>query len=49
MTTRHFLTLLDLSPEELKRLIARATELKAIRNRGEIYEPLKKQGYVDDL
>jgi len=43
MTTRHFLTLLDLSPEELKRLIARATELKAIRNRGEIYEPLKNK------
>ncbi|MCR8924151.1 ornithine carbamoyltransferase [Dasania sp. GY-MA-18] len=29
MTTRHFLTLLDLSPSELNALIARATEMKA--------------------
>ena len=29
MSTRHFLTLLDLSPEELNALIARAIELKA--------------------
>ncbi len=38
---RHFLSLLDLSPEELRRLIRRATELKAMRRAGEIYEPLK--------
>lgn len=43
MTTRHFLTLLDLSPAELKQLIQRAVELKQIRNNGEIYEPLKNQ------
>ncbi|MCV6612137.1 MAG: ornithine carbamoyltransferase [Amphritea sp.] len=43
MTTRHFLTLLDLSPEELNTLIHRAVELKQIRNNGDIYEPLKNQ------
>lgn len=43
MTTRHFLTLLDLTPEELNKLIRRATELKQIRNNGEIYEPLSNQ------
>ena len=39
--TRHFLTLMDFSPSELKALIQRAIELKAIRNKGEIHEPLK--------
>ncbi len=43
MTTRHFLTLLDLTPEELNGLIIRATELKQMRNNGEIYEPLKNK------
>jgi len=43
MSTRHFLTLLDLTPEELRNLVKRATELKAIRNRGEVYEPLKNK------
>lgn len=43
MSTRHFLTLLDLTPEELRTLVKRATELKAIRNRGEVYEPLKNK------
>ncbi|BBB27216.1 ornithine carbamoyltransferase [Amphritea japonica] len=43
MTTRHFLTLLDLTPDELNKLIHRAVELKQIRNSGEIYEPLKNQ------
>lgn len=43
MTTRHFLTLLDLTPEELHRLIRRAIELKQIRNNGEVYEPLSNQ------
>ena len=33
--TRHFLTLLDLSPEELKALIARASELKEARRQGQ--------------
>ncbi len=43
MTVRHFLTLLDLSPDELRALIARATELKAMQRRGDIYEPLKNR------
>jgi ornithine carbamoyltransferase len=41
MTTRHFLTLLDFSPEELRGLIARAAELKAIHRAGMLHEPLK--------
>jgi ornithine carbamoyltransferase len=40
---RHFLSLLDFSPEELQRLIARAIELKGMRQRGEIHEPLKNR------
>ncbi|MAS24121.1 MULTISPECIES: ornithine carbamoyltransferase [unclassified Thalassolituus] len=40
---RHFLTLLDLSPEELNWLIQRAIELKQIQKRGEVYEPLKNR------
>ena len=40
---RHFLTLLDLSPEELNWLIQRAIELKQLHKRGEIYEPLKNR------
>ena len=43
MSTRHFLTLRDLSSDELRTLVKRASELKAIRNRGEVYEPLKNQ------
>ncbi|MFZ5755418.1 MAG: ornithine carbamoyltransferase [Pseudomonadota bacterium] len=43
MGLRHFLTLLDLSPEELRVLIARAIELKGMQRRGEIYEPLKNR------
>ncbi|MCW8957249.1 MAG: ornithine carbamoyltransferase, partial [Gammaproteobacteria bacterium] len=43
MATRHFLTLLDLSADELKKLIQRAIELKAIHRAGEIYEPLKNK------
>ncbi len=39
--TRHFLTLLDFSPEELSRLINRAIELKQMRRVGTIYEPLR--------
>ena len=40
---RHFLTLKDLSPEELTGLIARAIQLKEIRNECIIYEPFKNQ------
>ena len=43
MSTRHFLTLLDLTPAELDQLIDRAIELKRIRNNGEIYEPFKNR------
>jgi len=41
--TRHFLTLLDLSAEELRDLIDRAIELKAMLRTGETYEPLKNR------
>ncbi|EIJ41687.1 ornithine carbamoyltransferase [Beggiatoa alba B18LD] len=43
MPVRHFLTLLDLSKDELNRLIARAIELKAMQQAGTIYEPLKNR------
>ena len=43
MTTRHFLTLLDLSTGELEQLIQRASELKKMQHAGEIFEPLKNQ------
>jgi ornithine carbamoyltransferase len=39
--TRHFLSLLDLSSEELHALIRRATELKRMQHRGDIHTPLK--------
>ena len=42
-TTRHFLTLNDLERDELRALIARAVELKAMQHRGERYEPLKNR------
>jgi ornithine carbamoyltransferase len=41
MTTRHFLTLLDLTPAELQRLIQRAIELKAMQKNGESYTPMR--------
>jgi len=41
--TRHFLTLLDLTSEELRCLVKRANELKDMQHRGEIYEPLKNR------
>lgn len=43
MTVRHFLTLTDLSRDELKALLQRATELKSMHRKGEIYEPLKNK------
>ena len=43
MTTRHFLTLLDFSPKELKQLITRASELRTMQNNGVIYEPFKSK------
>jgi ornithine carbamoyltransferase len=41
MSVRHFLTLLDLSPEELRELVTRAGELKQWQHEGRIFEPLK--------
>ncbi len=38
---KHFLTLKDLTPAELKLLIQRAVELKKLHQHGEIYQPLK--------
>lgn len=43
MSTRHFLTLTDLSTHELRQLIQRALELKAMHRRREVYEPLKNR------
>ncbi|MEH6625887.1 MAG: ornithine carbamoyltransferase [Motiliproteus sp.] len=43
MSTKHFLTLRDLSGDEIQQIINRAIELKAMRNRGEIYEPMKNK------
>ena len=40
---RHFLTLLDLSREELYWITRRAIELKAMQRRGEIHEPMKNR------
>jgi ornithine carbamoyltransferase len=39
--TRHFLTLLDISPEEFRDIIRRACELKRMQHRGDIVESLK--------
>ncbi len=39
--TRHFLTLLDFSPEELSRLIERGIEYKRMHEAGTIYQPLR--------
>lgn len=43
MAVRHFLTLNDLSRDELRALIQRAIELKQMQHRGEIYQPLKNK------
>ena len=40
---RHFLTLLDLTPNELDWVIQRAIELKQIRNSKTLYEPFRNQ------
>ncbi|MBI5041010.1 MAG: ornithine carbamoyltransferase, partial [Gammaproteobacteria bacterium] len=41
MPVRHFLTLLDLSPDELQGLTRRSIELKAKQRAGELYQPLR--------
>jgi len=43
VAVRHFLTLDDLSRDELRTLIVRAGELKAMQHAGTIYEPLKNR------
>lgn len=43
MNPGHFLTLLDLSAEELGKLIQRSIELKKWHRQGRIYEPLKNK------
>ncbi len=41
MKPKHFLTLLDLPAAELRRLVSRAIELKALNSAGTIHEPFK--------
>jgi ornithine carbamoyltransferase len=43
MTTRHFLSLLDLSPIELENLIERAIELKTMLADGRHHEPMRNR------
>jgi len=43
VAVRHFLTLNDLSRDELRALIQRAIELKRMQHNGEIYQPLKNK------
>jgi ornithine carbamoyltransferase len=43
MSARHFLSLMDCTPDELVSLIRRSMELKDLRNRGVLFEPLKNR------
>lgn len=43
MSARHFLSLKDCTPQELVGLIRRGIELKDLRNRGVLFEPLKNR------
>ena len=43
MSVRHFLSLMDCTPQELAGLIRRGIELKELRNRSVLYEPLKNR------
>ena len=43
MNTRHFLTLLDYSPDEIRALLARAIELKKMLKVGEHHTPLQNK------
>jgi ornithine carbamoyltransferase len=43
MGIRHFLTLFDLSSDDLQKLVYRGVELKAKQRAGEIYQPLKNK------
>lgn len=41
MSARHFLSLMDCTPDELVGIVRRGVELKDLRNRGVLFEPLK--------
>ncbi|MEX0385565.1 ornithine carbamoyltransferase [Spiribacter onubensis] len=41
MSLRHFLTLADITAEELETLLRRAAELRALHRAGELHEPLR--------
>jgi len=43
MTARHFLTLLDIEQDALRRILRRGSELKAMQAAGETFEPLKNR------
>ncbi|WXL27275.1 ornithine carbamoyltransferase [Ectopseudomonas mendocina] len=43
MSARHFLSFKDCTPDELNGLIRRGMELKDLRNRGVLFEPLKNR------
>jgi len=43
MKNRHFLSLMDLSSNELKQMLQRGIELKKMQHAGEIFEPLKNK------
>lgn len=43
METKHFLTLRDLSSDQMRSLVSRAQELKAIQNSGKAHTPLKNK------
>jgi ornithine carbamoyltransferase len=43
MSARHFLSLMDLTPDELSRVLRRGVELKDLRNRSVLFEPLKSR------
>jgi ornithine carbamoyltransferase len=43
MSARHFLSLMDCTPDELVGLLRRGIELKALRERGILHEPLKNR------
>ena len=43
MSARHFLSLMDFTPDELLGVIRRGVELKDLRKRGVLFEPLKNR------
>lgn len=43
MSARHFLSLMDCTPQELHGLVRRGIELKDLRERGILFEPLKNR------